>query len=318
MDKNDVQKFRRVLLAMAKVFDRSKDMDDAVLEIWWAALKGWSFGEFESAADLLMRTAEFMPRPADFQKLRKAARPAIGDSWELACRTAQWVAMGWGKLVPEARERYKRLALEGIKFGDSDAQISAKLSGMVSASQVAAWRNNGGHDDSLIDSSGDPVVDEAVKAIGGYDAIARHSVEWLHRLREQFETAYTEAQGRAQTHAALPGLAPPKLPAQKALPAPANAEPVATRTEETEEQTKARRELVARIKAEAAAKRAAEPEPAERPRITLAYDAAQLRGWVIELAKDPANTPDVIIRLLANHHVTVTQIREWLAIEGAA
>jgi hypothetical protein len=71
MQANDRNRFFAVMNGMAKVYER--ELDPLVLDAYWVALRDWSLEEFESAAGHLMRSSEFMPRPAQFHALKQAA-----------------------------------------------------------------------------------------------------------------------------------------------------------------------------------------------------------------------------------------------------
>jgi hypothetical protein len=80
VQQSDYQRFRAVMTGMAKVYER--EIDDALLDAYWLALRGWALPEFERAAAELMRTSEFMPRPAAFDAMRrKAAEKTAAEAW---------------------------------------------------------------------------------------------------------------------------------------------------------------------------------------------------------------------------------------------
>lgn len=56
-------------------------------------------------------------------------------------------------------------------------------------------------------TSGDPLIDRAVAAIGGYGTIALCDSAWLHALERRFLDAYSESRDVAAVRAALPHLA---------------------------------------------------------------------------------------------------------------
>jgi hypothetical protein len=49
-------------------------------------MRHWTLADFQLAAGHLLRTCEFMPTPADFENLRKAAQPTGGEAWEMVLR----------------------------------------------------------------------------------------------------------------------------------------------------------------------------------------------------------------------------------------
>lgn len=81
MLQTDFQRFRAVMTGMAKLYER--EIDAALLDAYWISLREWPLEEFERAAGELMRTSEFMPRPAAFHALRKAQRPCAAEAWGL-------------------------------------------------------------------------------------------------------------------------------------------------------------------------------------------------------------------------------------------
>lgn len=77
MRQDDFAAFRALMAGMAKVYER--EIDSVLLDAYWLALSDWEIGEFAQAAGELMRTSEFMPRPAAFNELRKRARHKSAD-----------------------------------------------------------------------------------------------------------------------------------------------------------------------------------------------------------------------------------------------
>lgn len=59
-------------------------------------------------------------------------------------------------------------------------------------------------------TSGDPLIDRAVRAIGGYAVIAQSDEDKLHFLERRFSEAYGDMQDAGDTRAALPQIARPK------------------------------------------------------------------------------------------------------------
>ena len=106
MTADDFSRFRSVLAGMSKLYER--DLDAPLLDAYWLALRDWPLAEFEQAAGHLMRTARFMPRPADFTDLRKAARMTSSEAFAVALQHGRgaWRA---GPAVPEVER-----AVQGI------------------------------------------------------------------------------------------------------------------------------------------------------------------------------------------------------------
>lgn len=89
MQATDANKFRDIMRGMCKLF--AQEPDAVLLDAYWLALRSWDFHEFEAAAAHLMGTSKFMPRPADFNELRKANRPTSSEAWlkaRASCSTA--------------------------------------------------------------------------------------------------------------------------------------------------------------------------------------------------------------------------------------
>lgn len=150
MQQADFQRFHAIMTGMAKVYER--EIDNPLLDAYWLALGDWSLGEFERGAATLMRTSKFMPRPADFNDLRKADRPTAGEAWARVLEHCK-------------RGRYR-------------------------------------------DGSGiDPEIDQAVRALGGYRAIAMTEVDQLRFVERRFAEHYGDIEGAQDARAAL-GLEP--------------------------------------------------------------------------------------------------------------
>lgn len=106
MTADDFSRFRSVLAGMSKLYER--ELDAPLLDAYWLALRDWPLAEFEQAAGHLMRSARFMPRPADFTDLRKAARMTSSEAFAVALQHGRgaWRA---GPAVPEVER-----AVQGI------------------------------------------------------------------------------------------------------------------------------------------------------------------------------------------------------------
>jgi hypothetical protein len=93
MQPADADRFRNLLRGIGRTF--GQEPDALVLDAYWLALSTWSIADFEAACAQLLRTSKFMPRPADFEELRKAGRLTAGEAW--------------GRVVAHARAgRYRR------------------------------------------------------------------------------------------------------------------------------------------------------------------------------------------------------------------
>lgn len=94
-DKTD---FARILAGMAATHrvELSKD----VYLIWWNAMSDWTLDEFRSAASHLIKTCQFMPKPYDFEQLRRAHDTTADEAWLIALGHASA-----GKRSPIGEER---------------------------------------------------------------------------------------------------------------------------------------------------------------------------------------------------------------------
>lgn len=99
MQQADFRRFHALLTGMAKLYER--EIDDVVLDAYWLALRDWPLQEFEAGAAQLMRTAKFMPRPADFTALRKAALPTKGEAWAAVLQHLKGGYRNGAGLTPE-------------------------------------------------------------------------------------------------------------------------------------------------------------------------------------------------------------------------
>jgi hypothetical protein len=83
---NDFQRFKAVMAGMGRVF--GADVDSVLLDAYWLALRDWTLTDFEGAAARLMQTCHYMPKPADFAELRRAAmEQTAGDAWARVLET---------------------------------------------------------------------------------------------------------------------------------------------------------------------------------------------------------------------------------------
>jgi hypothetical protein len=91
----DGNRFRDLLRGMGRMY--GQEPDGVVLDAYWVALRDWDFAEFQAAAAHLMAMAKFMPRPADFNELRRAAEPTSAEAWESALEFAKslWHPLGY-------------------------------------------------------------------------------------------------------------------------------------------------------------------------------------------------------------------------------
>ena len=87
MKNEDRMAFVEVVVGFAEL--KGKALSGPALELYWRAMEHWDLEDFRTAAAQLLRTCEFMPTPADFEKLRKAGRNTAGEAFHEA---VQWCA----------------------------------------------------------------------------------------------------------------------------------------------------------------------------------------------------------------------------------
>lgn len=150
MQTEDFERFREVMGGLAELYQR--ELSKPLLDAYWVCLFDWEFEEFQEAAVELMRTQNFMPRPAQFTQLRKAGLPLAGESW---------------------------------------AKVLAAVRG-------GAYRNTGVIVDAL--------TDQAVRNIGGYQAIAMGDSSKTCFLEKRFCETFNELREVRHTREALPDL----------------------------------------------------------------------------------------------------------------
>lgn len=79
MTPEDRKSFLEVVLGFAEL--KGKHLSAPALELYWRAMYQWSLDDFRAAAEHLLRTCEFMPVPADFERLRRAGKATPGEAW---------------------------------------------------------------------------------------------------------------------------------------------------------------------------------------------------------------------------------------------
>ena len=75
----DYDSFAEVVAGFAEL--KGKQLSPPAIELYWRAMQHWSIADFRAAAEHLLRTCQFMPVPADFERLRQAGRPTAGEAW---------------------------------------------------------------------------------------------------------------------------------------------------------------------------------------------------------------------------------------------
>lgn len=87
----DFDSFCEVVTGFAEL--KGKQLSAPAIELYWRAMQHWSIEDFRKAAGHLLRTCTFMPTPKDFEDLRKAGRPTVGEAWANAlahCQSGAW------------------------------------------------------------------------------------------------------------------------------------------------------------------------------------------------------------------------------------
>ena len=76
----------KVLNAMAAM--KKSPLVPEVLDLWWACMADWDIEDFKAAAIQILKTAQFMPTPKDFEDLRKAGQDTGGEAF---ANLRQWL-----------------------------------------------------------------------------------------------------------------------------------------------------------------------------------------------------------------------------------
>jgi hypothetical protein len=148
MAPEDRKTFLEIVIGFAEL--KGKTLSAPALELYWNAMQHWSIGEFQQAANHLVRACEFMPTPKDFEDLRKASRPTSGEAWIKARATAR-----------------------------------------------RDWN---------MKTCGDLLIDRAVVAIGGYNAIGMCDIDKMHFLERRFAEHFETMQDVEEVRSELPML----------------------------------------------------------------------------------------------------------------
>lgn len=73
MKPNDRRQFDMTIVALAEL--HGKELSKPLLNMYWEALKDIPFEDFNRAANLIVRTGKFFPKPADFREQVMAGLP---------------------------------------------------------------------------------------------------------------------------------------------------------------------------------------------------------------------------------------------------
>lgn len=79
MTRAEYDAFAEALAGLAEVY--RAELSPAAVAMYWRALGDWTLAEFREAAMHLLRTARWMPVPADFEALRRAGHDTAGEAW---------------------------------------------------------------------------------------------------------------------------------------------------------------------------------------------------------------------------------------------
>lgn len=121
MTPNDRAGFAATLTGMANLYGATLSREG--LEAWWQTMQPWELADFRAAAAHLQGISQFMPRPADFNALRKVATPDAGQAWAAVLKHIRSGRYRDGTLTGNAVINSAVAALGGFKaiaFHDED------------------------------------------------------------------------------------------------------------------------------------------------------------------------------------------------------
>lgn len=93
MTPDEKPEMARILTGLSQMFGHAMTAEQ--YELWWNVMREWELADFRAAASHLATTCRFMPRPADFHDLRKAAKPAVAEAWQMARNSIQYTPHGY-------------------------------------------------------------------------------------------------------------------------------------------------------------------------------------------------------------------------------
>lgn len=93
MQSTDRAEFAKILLGLAEI--KGREISKAAAELFWNSMQHWSLQDFRNAANHLVRTAEYMPTPKQFEDLRRAGRPAAAEVWSSVRRYLTYNPRGY-------------------------------------------------------------------------------------------------------------------------------------------------------------------------------------------------------------------------------
>lgn len=84
MTLDDFAEFDKVIVGLAEL--HGKELSAAAIKLYFTALRHWSLDDVKRAAVQLLRTSKFMPKPQDFEELRRANDDSAHEAWERVLR----------------------------------------------------------------------------------------------------------------------------------------------------------------------------------------------------------------------------------------
>ena len=96
MTPSDKRRFAQVIAAFAEI--KGRPLSAPAIELYWSVMQDWDISAFEQAAHHLLRTCEFFPTPADFEKVRRAGQLQAPEAWALVLEAIRAGAHRYGQL----------------------------------------------------------------------------------------------------------------------------------------------------------------------------------------------------------------------------
>lgn len=79
MHTNDRARFYEIIAGLAEL--QGRELSPAALKLWWSAMRNWDLDEFTRAANYLAKAIQFMPKPSDFEQLRRSSVTNGHEAW---------------------------------------------------------------------------------------------------------------------------------------------------------------------------------------------------------------------------------------------
>ena len=93
MNLSDRKAFLEIVIGFAEI--RGRNLSAPALELYWNSMQAWELADFQAAANLLLRTCEWMPLPHHFEALLKSGRSTAGEAWIQARQCIEWSLHGY-------------------------------------------------------------------------------------------------------------------------------------------------------------------------------------------------------------------------------